>query len=114
MKKGITIWSFPKQSLEENFALAKKAGYQGVELSLDEKGEVSLDSTKEEMEAHFIKEWERGVKLCCGLPNLFPDALAYLMDKTCITNEDLADKAWLDVRTIQRLRTDTPIEIRTF
>ena len=62
--------------------------------------------TKEEVETHFIKEWERGFKLLCKLPNLFPDALAYLMDETCISNEELAYKAWLDVRTIQRLRTD--------
>jgi DNA-binding Xre family transcriptional regulator len=76
------------------------------EIGFTNKEAFKRSFTKEEMEAHFIKEWERGVKLCCGLPNLFPDALAYLMDKTCITNEDLADKAWLDVRTIQRLRTD--------
>lgn len=63
MKKGITIWSFPKQSLEESFALAKKAGYQGVELSLDEKGEVSLDSTKEEMEAVKAAADRHGIEL---------------------------------------------------
>jgi len=63
MKKGITIWSFPKQSLEESFALAKKAGYQGVELSLDEKGEVSLNSTKEEMEAVKAAAERHGIEL---------------------------------------------------
>ncbi|MBR6728534.1 MAG: sugar phosphate isomerase/epimerase [Clostridia bacterium] len=51
MKKGINIWSFPRQSLEENFKLAKAAGFQGVELGLNEKGgDIHMDSTKEDME----------------------------------------------------------------
>ena len=54
MKKGITIWSFPKGTLEETFALAKKAGYDGVELSLDAEGEINLNSTEEEIKK--IKE----------------------------------------------------------
>jgi len=50
MKKGITIWSFPKQSLEETFKLAKKAGYDGVELSVEDTGEITMESTKEDIE----------------------------------------------------------------
>lgn len=73
MKKGITIWSFPKQSLEESFALAKKAGYQGVELSLDEKGEVSLDSTKEEMEAVKAAADRHGIELYSVATTLYWD-----------------------------------------
>ena len=42
MKKGITIWSFPKQSLEETFKLAKDAGYDGVELSVEKDGEITV------------------------------------------------------------------------
>lgn len=50
MKKGINIWSFPAQSLKETFALAKKAGFEGVEVALDEgAGEIRLDSTKAEL-----------------------------------------------------------------
>ena len=49
MKKGISIWSFKQQSLEESFKLAKEAGFDGVELALDETGEVSLETTEEEM-----------------------------------------------------------------
>jgi len=49
MKKGISIWSFKNQPLEESFKLAKAAGFDGVELALDTEGEVSLNTTKEEM-----------------------------------------------------------------
>ena len=35
MKKGISIWSFPADTLEKNFALAKKEGFEGVEVALD-------------------------------------------------------------------------------
>ena len=35
MKKGISIWSFPVQSLNRNFVLAKSAGFEGIEVALD-------------------------------------------------------------------------------
>ena len=63
MKKGISVWAFKKQPLKDVFALAKKAGYDGVELSLDEKGEVSLDSTKEDMEVVKALAKEAGIEL---------------------------------------------------
>lgn len=50
MKKGISIWSFAEESLEKCFALAKDAGFEGVELALDRTGLVSLESTKEDLE----------------------------------------------------------------
>ena len=50
MKKGISIWSFPAQTLNESFALAKKAGFEGVEVGLDEKnGEITLSSTEKDL-----------------------------------------------------------------
>ena len=50
MKKGISIWSFPAQTLNESFALAKKAGFEGVEVALDEKnGEITLSSTEKDL-----------------------------------------------------------------
>ena len=49
MKKGISIWSFPAQSLAENFALAKDAGFEGVEVALAEDGEVNLKSTEKDL-----------------------------------------------------------------
>ena len=50
MKKGISIWSFPAMSLNDSFALAKKAGFEGVEVALDEKGgEITLSTTEKEL-----------------------------------------------------------------
>ncbi|MCX4286986.1 MAG: sugar phosphate isomerase/epimerase [Clostridia bacterium] len=46
MKKGISIWSFAGGTLAENFRLAKEAGFDGVEVALDEVGELSLTSTE--------------------------------------------------------------------
>lgn len=50
MKKGISIWSFPAgMSIVECIALAKKAGFDGIELALNETGPLSLDSGEEEI-----------------------------------------------------------------
>ena len=49
MKKGINIWSFPKGTIKENLALAKKAGFEGVELALNGSGELSLESNEAQL-----------------------------------------------------------------
>ena len=49
MKKGISIWSFPQQSLKENLALAKDAGFDGVELAMDETGELTPSTSEREL-----------------------------------------------------------------
>jgi len=49
MKKGISIWSFPAgMNIKSCMELAKKAGYEGIELSLDENGEISLETKYKE------------------------------------------------------------------
>lgn len=46
MKKSINIWSFdPSLSLQQKFELARKAGFEGIEVELAESGAVSLEST---------------------------------------------------------------------
>lgn len=55
MKKGINIWSFPENSpLQDCLAIAKDAGFDGIELSLNEAGPLSLSTT--EAEAHKVRE----------------------------------------------------------
>ena len=52
MKKGISIWSFPEGSLLDSFKLAADAGFEGVEVALDENaGEITLQSTEKELSA---------------------------------------------------------------
>lgn len=50
MKKGINIWSFADSStIADCIRLAKKAGFDGIELSLNEAGELSLASSDQEV-----------------------------------------------------------------
>ncbi len=63
MKKGISIWSFPGQSLEKNFALAKDAGFDGVEVAFHEDGEVSVHSTEKDLLAVKKSAENNGIEL---------------------------------------------------
>lgn len=49
MKKGINIWSFPQGAIKESLALAKDAGFEGVELALNATGELSMESSEAEI-----------------------------------------------------------------
>lgn len=50
MKKGINIWSFPGDlTIPESMAVAKDAGFEGIELSLNENGPLSLESNEAEI-----------------------------------------------------------------
>ena len=46
------MWSFSDRTPESCFALAKKYGFDGVEVVLGESGPVRFDSTKEELEEY--------------------------------------------------------------
>ena len=70
MKKGINIWSFPQQSLKENFLLAKKAGFEGVEVSLESEGELTLQTTDKQLKDIKKLAEDCGIELyslTCGL-----------------------------------------------
>ncbi len=50
MKKGINIWSFKDgKSIKDCIALAKDAGFDGIELALNETGELSLTASDKEI-----------------------------------------------------------------
>ena len=49
MRKGISIWSFAETDLRKCMTLAKDAGFDGIELALDESGPVSMHSSKEDI-----------------------------------------------------------------
>ncbi|WP_019910632.1 sugar phosphate isomerase/epimerase family protein [Paenibacillus sp. HW567] len=50
MKKGINIWSFKEgTSIAASTRLAKEAGFEGIELSLNETGELGLTTTDQEI-----------------------------------------------------------------
>jgi len=53
VKKGISIWSFPgNMKITECIKLAKKAGFDGIELALNETGDLSLESTEDEIKGY--------------------------------------------------------------
>lgn len=64
MKKGINIWSFPDTlKVGECIRLAKDAGFDGIELSLNETGELGLDCTEAELLSYRSLAEETGIQL---------------------------------------------------
>lgn len=73
MKKGINIWSFPEGTLAESFALAKDAGFEGVEVGLLAEGEVSLKSTERDLLAVKKSAADNGIELYSVATGLYWD-----------------------------------------
>ena len=80
MKKSINYWSFPEKlsngsrmSLKDCMELAKKAGFDAIELAVAEKGELSLDSTRKDVEEIVQEAKEVGVELSSLATGLFWD-----------------------------------------
>jgi L-ribulose-5-phosphate 3-epimerase len=64
MKKGINIWSFPSNlKIKDCIALAKKAGFDSIELALNDKGDLSLESSIEEVNGYRSFADEIGIEL---------------------------------------------------
>ncbi len=107
MKKGISIWSFADQSdLKKCFEIAKDAGFDGVEVALDEKGPVSLESTKEDILAVKKMAEEIGIELYSVASGLYW-TYNYTSDKEEnrikakeITKKQLQVASWLGCDTI--------------
>ncbi len=106
MKKGISIWSFAESDLKKCFEIAKKAGFDGVEVALDETGPISLASTKEDILAVKKMAEEVGVELYSVASGLYW-TYNYTSDKAEnrekakeITKKQLQVAAWLGCDTI--------------
>ena len=64
MKKGINIWSFPNTySLKDAFDLAKDAGFEGVEVGINDVGEITPDTTEKELLEIKKQAKESGIEL---------------------------------------------------
>lgn len=63
MKKGISIWSFAGKSLSQAFALAKRAGFDGVEVALAEDGEINLNSSSGDLKKVKRQAEDAGINL---------------------------------------------------
>jgi len=70
MKKSINYWSFPgvlsgkpEFKLKKCMELAKDAGFDGIELTLEEKGEINLNSSRQDIMRIVEVSKEVGIKL---------------------------------------------------
>lgn len=74
MKKGINIWSFPGDlSIAQCMAIAKDAGFEGIELSLNEKGPLSLESNASDIEEIRKEALDTGIALTSLASGLYWD-----------------------------------------
>ncbi|MGZ7440115.1 sugar phosphate isomerase/epimerase family protein [Paenibacillus sp. TH7-28] len=65
MKKGINIWSFREgTAIAESARLAKAAGFEGIELSLNEEGELGLQTTEKEAVQIRRQVEDAGLEIC--------------------------------------------------
>ena len=106
MRKGISIWSFSGQSLSESFRLAREAGFEGVEVALDERGEINLQSTAADMAKIKDLARENGICLYSVASGLYwryslsaDDAGEREMARS-IVKKQLAIASWLGCDTI--------------
>jgi hexulose-6-phosphate isomerase len=74
MKKGINIWSFPGDaSIAYCIQTAKQAGFEGIELSLNGEGELSLSATDQEVRDIQGRLEEAGIEIAGLATGLYWD-----------------------------------------
>ncbi len=81
MIKSISFWSFENElSVEDRMKMAKKYGFEGIELTLEGEGEITSDVTADDMQKYVDMAEEIGLKLPTlatglgwGLPACGPD-----------------------------------------
>ncbi len=81
MMKSVSFWSFPGElSVAERMDMAKAAGFEGIELTLEGEGEITMDTTAADMAQYKDMAADKGLQLrtfASGLawetPALSPD-----------------------------------------
>ena len=71
MKKSISVWSFAGGSLREKMELAKDAGFQAIEVAMDEEGEITPSSTEEQVREVRRTADEVGIEISSLATGLF-------------------------------------------
>jgi len=73
-KKGINQWAFPSQmKLENIFKLAKKTGFDGVEVIIAKEGEINLNSTEKDIKNIIELSNSVGIEITSLATGLFWD-----------------------------------------
>lgn len=63
LKKGISYWAFSGKSYKQAFEYAKKSGFDGVEITIDNGGELSPESSDEKVLEIKEQAAEAGIEL---------------------------------------------------
>ncbi len=111
MKKSISYWAFPggvdgKKDVEECFAQAKAAGFEGVEVAMGVEGQITMDSSKSDIKAIVEAAANTGIgisSLCTGLYwdyNFTSNDSTKVQMAEDITKKMLEVASWLEVDTI--------------
>ena len=109
MKKGISIWSFPEAPLCDSFALAKDAGFDGVEVALAEAGELSLTTSEKDILKVKNQASDAGIELYSVASGLYWD---YWLNADCANERQKAkDIVKCQLDTAKLLGCDTILVI---
>ncbi len=72
LKKGINIWSFPADlPVQDCIRLAARAGFDGIELALNESGPLSLESDPKELDGYRLTAQQEGLEICSVATGLY-------------------------------------------
>jgi len=106
-KKGINQWAFPaNMSLKDCFKLAKEAKFDGVEVTIAEEGEITLSSTKSDIQKIVKISRSIGVEISSLATGLFwnysltSDNSSEREKARSIVKKMLEVASWLEVDTI--------------
>lgn len=106
VKKGISIWAFGEMDLKGAFAMAGRAGFEGVEVALDEAGEMGLAFTEKDARRVRDMAGDAGIELfsvATGLYWRYPltDSDPAVRRKAAeIARKQIEAAAWLGCDTI--------------
>ena len=109
MKKGISIWSFGGMPICDAFKLAKEAGFDGVELALNESGEASLESSEKEFFEIKKMAEDTGLELYSVACGLYWDYS--ITDDDCGVRSKARDIVKREIDMAQALGADTCLVI---
>lgn len=71
MKKSISQWSFAKGSLKECMQLAREAGFEAIEVTVAEEGEITLSSSQKDVQAILKTAQDIGIQISSLATGLF-------------------------------------------
>lgn len=98
MIKGISIWSFPSDmDIPDCIKLAKRAGFEGIELALNENGPLSLESHADEIISYRKIAEKEGIQISSLATGL------YWTYSLTSANEEIRQKA----QSIMKKQLDT-------